>query len=438
MTPSAAEGQRLSINSTPTCVIGVVQPDGRRLRNARLHITGIAMLNVTKLAFCAAFVTATAVTSLRIGGAAAEQVQQPSFRAAIQLIEVDVHVTDKSGRFITGLSQEDFDVMEDGEPQRIALFSLVHLATRDGQIEPLGATPFAVTADQNRAVAGRTYIMLLDGPAAARDHVQRMRSVARHFLDLAFGPGDQMAVTFVKSKFLKYVEGHEDQMVEQPFTTDRRAIEAAVDRLAPDTRVALGVEGIIRTYETIRDISNRLSTMGGRRKELVWIGGQVPLDPTKRFSTQKRAAEIASADSGAIRSANRANVAIYPIDLLGLTNRMTGPRDLQMGRNGEELKRMAGLRVIAEDTGGEAVVGTNNYEQMFAQIASHTSAYYLLGYQASGTRCDGRFHAITVRVKRADAAVRARRGYVAPEPKNASTPSATEDINSVTSGVCQK
>ena len=295
-----------------------------------------------------------------------------------------------------------------------------------------------MTADQNRAVAGRTYqSSVLDGPAAARDHVQRMRSVARHFLDLAFGPGDQMAVTFVKSKFLKYVEGHEDQMVEQPFTTDRRAIEAAVDRLAPDTRVALGVEGIIRTYQTIRDISNRLSTMGGRRKELVWIGGQVPLDPTERACTSKRAAEIASTYSGAIRAANRANVAIYPIDLLGLTNRMTGPRDLQMGRNGEELKRMAGLRVIAEDTGGEAVVGTNNYEQMFAQIASHISAYYLLGYQASGARCDGRFHAITVRVKRADAVVRARRGYFAPEPRNASTPSATADVNSATSGACQ-
>jgi VWFA-related protein len=395
------------------------------------------MWNVTtKLTFCAAFVAATAVTSLRIGDAA-EQVQQPSFRAAIQLIEVDVHVTDKSGRFITGLSQEAFDMMDDGEPQRIALFLLVHLATRDGQIEQLGATPFSVTADQNRAVGGRSYIMLLDGPAAAGDHVQRMRSVARHFLDLAFGPGDQMAVMFVKGKFLKYFEGHEDQMVEQPFTTDRRAIEAAIDRLAPDTKVATGVQGVIRTYETIEDISNQLGTMGGRRKALIWLGGQVPFDPSERGSTQRRGAEIASMYSRAIHAANRHNVAIYPIDLLGLTNRMTGRRDLQMGRNGEELKRMAALRAIAEDTGGEAVVGTNNYEQMFAQIATHTSAYYLLGYQPSGTRCDGRFHAITVRVKRAGAVVRARRGYFAPEPRNASTASAREDVNSATSGVCQ-
>ena len=402
-----------------------------------MYTAGAAMRNVTKLACCAALVTATSLTFLRTGRAAAEQVRPPSFSAATQLIEVDVHVTDQSGAFITGLSQDDFDVLEDGKPQAITQFSFVNLSRSYEQVEQLRAPPhLPVTPDQNRAVAGRTYVMLLDGPAAGRDHVQRMRSVARRFLNVAFGPGDQMAVTFVKGKFLKHFEGHEHEMVEQSFTTDRRAIEAAVDRLAPDTRVAVGVQGIIRTYETIKDISNRLSTMGGRRKELVWIGGQVPFDPTERGATQRRAAEIASAYGRAIRAANRHNVAVYPIDLVGLTNRATGPGDLRMGRNGEELKRMAALRVIAEDTGGEAVVGTNNYEQLFAQIASHTKSYYLLGYQASGTRCDGRFHAITVRVKRPGAVVRARSGYFAPDAKNASGSSPTRDFNAAASEVC--
>ena len=225
-------------------------------------------------------------------------------------------------------------------------------------------------------------------------------------------------------------------MVEQPFTTDRRAIEAAVDRLAPETRCLNGPgdERHVRTYEAIEDISNGLGAMGGGRKALVWIGGAVPFDP---LESGPQAAEIAFAYRDAIRAANRHNVAIYPIDLLGLTNRMTGPLDLRMGRNGEELKRMSALRAIAEDTGGEAVVGTNNYEQMFAQIATDTSTYYLLGYQPSVYHCDGRFHTITVRVKRAGAVVRARRGYFAPEPRNTSTPSVTENVNSATSGVCQ-
>ena len=57
-------------------------------------------------------------------------------------------------------------------------------------------------------------------------------------------------------------------MVEQPFTTNRRAIETAIDRLAHDPRVGTGVAGVVSTYDTIEDISNRLGAMGGGRKAL--------------------------------------------------------------------------------------------------------------------------------------------------------------------------
>ena len=369
-----------------------------------------------------------AANSLAARQAAAEQVRQaPTFRAGTQLIEIDVRVTDRDGQFVNGLSREDFELLDDGEPQRIDLFSFVNIPTRSDQIEQLGAGASSVKADGDGAVEGRTYAMLLDGPAGGADHVQRMRSVARLFLDQAFGPTDQMGVTFVKGKFQA-----DEQMVEQPFTTNRRAIEAAVDRLAPGTRAGTTGEGAVKTYETIEDISNRLGAMGGHRKALVWIGGRVPFDP----STQKRGAEIAFAYRDAIRAANRNNVAIYPIDLLGLTNELSQPF-LLVGRGGAGLKRMAALRVVADDTGGESVVGTNNYAESFAQIARDTRTYYLLGYQAKVGRCDGRFHAITVRVKRAGASVHARKGYFAPEPSKSPTPSANREINSTPSGVCK-
>src|SRR5687768_5961165 len=85
-------------------------------------------------ATCAAFVTATAVTSLPPGRVAAEHGQQPTFRAATQLIEIDVRVTDRDGRFITGLSRDDFIVLEDGKPQKITQLSFVNLSTSDQQI----------------------------------------------------------------------------------------------------------------------------------------------------------------------------------------------------------------------------------------------------------------------------------------------------------------
>jgi hypothetical protein len=81
-------------------------------------------------------------------------------------------------------------------------------------------------------------------------------------------------------------------------------------------------------------------------------------------------------------------------------------------------------------------VGTNNYAKMFAQIALHTSTYYLLGYQPVVERCDGQFHAITVRVKRAGATVHARRGYFAQEPSKGPKQS-NQEVKSTASGACR-
>jgi VWFA-related protein len=363
-------------------------------------------------------------------------VQESTFRAGTQLVEIDVHVTDKGGRFISGLSQNDFDVLEDGKRQQIQLFSLVTIPTRQDQLGQRAVDAASEQVNGDHTVAGRTYVMLLDGPAASRDHVLRMQNAARAFLDELFGPADQMAVTFVKGKFTKYLEGREEQMIEQPFTRDRPALEAAVDRLAPDTRSSLGVQGVIRTYEAITDIANRLGAMGRGRKILVWVGGQVPFNPADG-GTQRWAAEIAFAHRDAIRAANRHNVVLYTIDLLGLTNRLSQPQGALSGRGGEELRRMAALRAVAEDTGGEAIVGTNNYAEVFSQIARRSGAYYLLGYQAPMARCDGRFHTITVRVKPTGALVRARRGYFAPEPSKGPTSSADGGIKSPTTGICQ-
>ena len=358
--------------------------------------------------------------------------QDPTFRANTQLVQLDVRVIDRDGRFLTGLSREDFELLEDGQPQRLALFSFVNVPGRS-QADRAVASASATKPDE--AVEGRTYVMLLDGPAGGPDHVQRMRSVARLFLDQAFGPADRMAVTFVKGKFPA-----QERMTEQAFTTNRRAIEAAVDRLAPETRsvaVVSGADSVVNTYRAIADVSERLGRMlGGRRSAIVWVGGIVPFNPADDLRYVRRAAEIAFAYRDAIRAANRHNVAVYPVDLRGLTDRLSQPQAGWPARSGEELKRNSAFRLVAEDTGGEAVAGTNNYAGVFAQIASHTSTYYLLGYQPAVVRCDGRFHAITVRVKRAGASVTARRGYFAPEA-NKSAARSTQDIDSVAVGGCQ-
>src|SRR5207247_5770406 len=80
--------------------------------------------------------------------------------------------------------------------------------------------------------------------------------------------------------------------------------------------------------------------------------------------------------------------------------------------------RNTSLRTLAEATDGIAVVDSNDLSRGLRRIVDDLSSYYLLGYYSAG-KLDGRFHSITVRVKRPGVQVRARRGYLAATPATA-------------------
>jgi VWFA-related protein len=130
--------------------------------------------------------------------------------------------------------------------------------------------------------------------------------------------------------------------------------------------------------------------------------------------------------------ANRFNVSFYPIDTRGLAvfDRPIGARDDRIrsdpGERSENLRgtrgplgadmdrlvnRVASLRTLAEMTDGLAVVNTNDLVGGARRIVNDLSTYYLLGYQSTNTKLDGRWRAITVRVKTPGIQVRARKGY---------------------------
>jgi VWFA-related protein len=132
--------------------------------------------------------------------------------------------------------------------------------------------------------------------------------------------------------------------------------------------------------------------------------------------------------------ANRANASFYPIDPRGLAvfdEAIVPAAGVGVGPNAnptispaEDGARLAArntsLRTLAEATDGLAVVNTNDLGRGLRRIADDLSSYYLLGYYSSG-KLDGRFHAITVRVKRPGVQVRARRGYLAATEAAAAT-----------------
>jgi hypothetical protein len=93
--------------------------------------------------------------------------------------------------------------------------------------------------------------------------------------------------------------------------------------------------------------------------------------------------------------------------------------------------RVDSLRTLAENTDGLALVNSNNLGADFKRIIADLSSYYLLGYYSSG-KLDGRFHSITVRVKRPGVQVRARRGYLAATPRAIDAAAATAAASAAT------
>ena len=130
-----------------------------------------------------------------------------------------------------------------------------------------------------------------------------------------------------------------------------------------------------------------------------------------------------------LNEANRANTSFYPVDPRGLTvfdENIVPAAGVGKGRNfslfnptidiHEDAARLRArndaLRTMAEVTDGIAVVQTNEIDAALRRIADDLSSYYLIGYSSS-EKLDGRFHRITVRIKRPGVSVRARRGYLA-------------------------
>ena len=130
-----------------------------------------------------------------------------------------------------------------------------------------------------------------------------------------------------------------------------------------------------------------------------------------------------------LQEANRANASFYPIDPRGLVvfdepiaKPITGspkpgtttftPPSVDAGRL---RARLDSLRTLAENTDGLAIVDSNNLDAGMKRVVADLSSYYLLGYYSSG-KLDGKYHAITVRVKRPGVQVRARKGYMAATP----------------------
>ena len=406
------------------------------------------------VALAVLLISGVAVTG-QDGGAqsAAPAAQQPAvtFRAEVNYVEVDARVVDAQGNFVTDLTQNDFQILEDGKPQQVSVFSLVNIPV-ERQPRPLFANrPIERDVQTNVSASnGRVYLFVLDDLHTTPLLATRTRNAARQFVERYMGANDIAAVVHTSGR----------AEASQEFTNNPRLLLAAIDKfsgrkLRPALLGRLEMEQMTRgargageriddpdaaergfnarnTLESLKNFAQVLENVRGRRKALLYFSEGIDYDITDPFNNRD-ATTVVAGTQDAIAAATRANVAFYGIDVRGLGAGFdTGieiqsfPEDPTLGLNNSALfneVRMAqdSLRVLSEETGGFAVVNNNDIPGAFERLVEENSSYYVMGYYPANERRDGRFRRIEVRVNKPGMTVRARRGYVAPRGRSQET-----------------
>jgi VWFA-related protein len=143
-------------------------------------------------------------------------------------------------------------------------------------------------------------------------------------------------------------------------------------------------------------------------------------DPWQKTGGQWADADLAAQLADLTRAANRANVAFYTIDPRGLTSMPDLDENLDPVDWMDYIqKSIDSLRVLAEQTGGVAVVSQNDFTKALSRIDAETSDYYVLGYYSSNPDPFRRVREITVNVKRPDISVQSRKYYTLKRPPKA-------------------
>ncbi len=361
-------------------------------------------------------------------------VEPQTFRTGVDAVQLDVSVLDADRRPVRGLTAADFTILEEGKPRRLLAFSAIDLPPLPPE-SPSPADAVQPDVTRNDLPPGRLVVILID-PFVERPGESRglpmspatLRATAQRIVD-SLGPGDLAAV------------GHTIYGVPQNFTTDKSRLKRAIDSSAYGTNrrpefPGQPVEwgnchcGVCR-LEAITSIANALRTEPQRRKTVFYIGERFRLAPVPGPCNSY----LKPATETMVRATQLANVTVHTVDpnALETTNVHAGdsfdPATPVSGQaiQQEEMNRASliarqqAIRTVADWTGGRTIVNTNDPQNSVRPILDESSSYYLLAFEATDVKGDGRFHPITVKVNRPGVQVRTRAGYYADAVTSART-----------------
>jgi VWFA-related protein len=330
--------------------------------------------------------------------------QPPTFRTGVRLVRVDATVTGRGGEAIADLQAPDFEVTEDGIVQRVEQVQFLRL---DGQPAAGDDRSLEIrTQQQAEAEAARddvrVFAIFLDDyhiDKAPGITLPLRRSLTR-FVD-RFWPTDLVALMepLTTLSALRFTRSHAELVDAINKFEGRQGEIFPVKSAAEEAQLYRGDIMRVRAEVTLSALHALVVRLGGLRegrKIVVFVSSGPPTFFGRDGNLQDVMRDIAQA-------ASRGNVTIYPVDPRGLGGMARGSRDT--------------LLQLAAETGGRAITDTNDPSAGLGRILSDASAYYVLGYQPTRTQDDGRYHKISVKVKRPGVNVLARQGYWAPSAK---------------------
>ena len=322
---------------------------------------------------------------------AAQQPEGFKFKTGVELVNVTATVTDASGRFVSGLTKDDFRVFDEGEPQPITHFSSERVPVSLG-----------IVLDTSGSMEGEKM-------RAAREALDR-------FLFQLLDPQDEV--------FL-YRFDNAPELVEG-WTNDKRRISESLGRIQPRGGTAL--------YDTVAEAVQMAQQGRNRKKAVVIISdGNDTSSHTDVFSLKQLIREtevlvyaVGIDGSGTPTIMSRPRPPIgggprfpIPFPIPGGGGRGGGSYPPFPGSGGggagpDDRVNTAALRQITDDSGGrtEIVTDPRDLDPATATIADELSKQYYIGYPSPGHK-DGRWHSIRVEVRDPSLKVRARRGYIA-------------------------
>jgi VWFA-related protein len=349
------------------------------------------------------------------------QPEPPIFRAKVNIVRVDVSVTDRDGHAIQTLEPSDFTVREDGVAQTVETAQFIRL---DGGVpEDLKESIEIRSPEHARVQAARDdvrlFVLFLDDY-----HIDKapqimipLRRTLRAFVE-KLGPYDLVAIVDPLTP-LTHIEFTRDRnaMLERVSKFEGRRgelfpVRSAAEEMQQTQRNVWELRAGV-TLDAVNAVATHLAGLREGRKSILFVSQGPPV--SLRSINWPRMEDV-------VKSANRGNVTIHTLD----------PRPLGSSEFGGNMV----LRRFSDETGGRAIHNTNDHAEHLDEVIEDASAYYLVGYAPSREMADGKFHKIDVEVKRRGARVVARRGYYAPRSEELTvppvTPVATEVMDALT------